>query len=175
MYHKILVAIDAPTINQNIFNAALALAKTMPDIKLVFLHVLPPDLFKIPAHASVPDPFQQPNLDPSLSLREDLSFSSQRQWNAYDSDCLPQLRSYTAETIKAGITAEFMQQPGVPGPVICDLAKALPADLILIGNRGRSGLKEILLGSVSKYVSDTAPCSVMVIRAQTEADVSHEA
>ncbi|PZD70934.1 Putative universal stress protein [Acaryochloris thomasi RCC1774] len=175
MYHKILVAIDEATINQNIFNAALALAKTIPDVKLVLLHVLSPDLVKVPAHVSVPGPFQQPNLDPYPSLREDLLFSHQRQWNAYDSDCLSQLRSYTAEAIKAGVTTEFMQQPGVPGPVICDLAKALPADLILIGNRGRSGLKEVLLGSVSRYVSDHAPCSVMVIRAQPKPHVADEA
>lgn len=175
MLQKILVTLDEATINQNIFITALALAKTMPDIKLVFLHVLPPDQLKIPAHVSVPGPFQQPNLDPYPSLREDLLFSPQRQWNALDSDCLSQLRSYTAEAIKAGVSAEFMQQPGVPGPVICDLAKALPADLIVIGNRGRSGFKEVLLGSVSKYVSEHAPCSVMVIRAQPESQVADEA
>ncbi|MGF1602974.1 MAG: universal stress protein [Thermosynechococcaceae cyanobacterium] len=175
MFNKILVAIDEATLNQNVFNAALALAKTRPDIKLVFLHILPLDLVKSPAHVSVPGPFQQPNLDQYRSLQEDLLFSQQRQWNAYDSDCLSQLRSYTAEAIKAGIAAEFMQQPGGPGPVICDLATTLSADLILIGNRGRSGLKEVLLGSVSKYVSDHAPCSVMVIRTQSQDDVSDDA
>ncbi len=175
MYKKVLVPIDGAALNQNTFNATLALAKTMPGINLLFLHVLPPDVVKIPAHVSVPGPFQQPNLDSYPSLREELSFNQQRQWNAYDSECLPQLHSYTAEAIKAGISAEFIQQPGVPGPAICDLAKTLAADLILIGNRGRSGLKEILLGSVSKYVTDHAPCSVMVIRDQPKPHVADEA
>ncbi len=168
MYQKILVAIDGATVNQHIFDAALALTKKMPNISLIFLHVLPPDVVKTPAHIAVPGPFQQPTLDSYPTLQEELAFNQQHQWNAYDSDCLPQLRSYTAEAIKAGISAEFIQQPGVPGSVICDLAKTLSTDLILIGNRGLSTFKEVLLGSVSKYVSDHAPCSVMIIRGQPD-------
>ncbi|UVS69570.1 universal stress protein [Nitrososphaera viennensis] len=37
-------------------------------------------------------------------------------------------------------------------------------DLIVIGSRGRSGLKKILLGSVASSVLTYAPCPVMVVR-----------
>ncbi|MGQ9872468.1 universal stress protein [Leptodesmis sp.] len=38
------------------------------------------------------------------------------------------------------------------------------ADLILIGNRGHTGLKELFLGSASNYVLHHAPCSVLTVK-----------
>jgi nucleotide-binding universal stress UspA family protein len=44
------------------------------------------------------------------------------------------------------------------------MARSWPADLIVIGRRGRTGLKEALMGSVSNYVVHHAPCTVMVVQ-----------
>lgn len=58
--------------------------------------------------------------------------------------------------------------------------KAWNADLIIMGSRGHSGLKELVLGSISKYVVHHALCSVMVVRtpnqlaAQSSTNVSSE-
>lgn len=49
------------------------------------------------------------------------------------------------------------------GHNICKFAQKEGTDLILIGRRGLSGLKEMLLGSVSHHVSYHAPCSVLVV------------
>ncbi len=38
------------------------------------------------------------------------------------------------------------------------------ADLIVVGNKGMTGAKRFLLGSVPNKVSHHAPCSVMIIR-----------
>jgi nucleotide-binding universal stress UspA family protein len=45
------------------------------------------------------------------------------------------------------------------------LATAKGADLLVVGNRGRGALKEMLLGSTSGRVADHAPCPVVVVRA----------
>lgn len=47
---------------------------------------------------------------------------------------------------------------------IVNYAESKNVDLIVIGTRGRSGLKKMLLGSVASDVITYAPCPVMVIR-----------
>jgi len=63
-----------------------------------------------------------------------------------------------------GIPTEWDSRQGEPGAQICNLAKTWQADLIILGRRGRSGLTEMLLGSVSNYVLHHAPCSVFVVQ-----------
>ena len=65
---------------------------------------------------------------------------------------------------RQGIATEWDSRQGEPGSQICNLAKTWQADLIVLGRRGRSGLTEILLGSVSNYVLHHAPCAVFVVQ-----------
>jgi len=53
---------------------------------------------------------------------------------------------------------------GEPGPALCTLAQEVGAAAIVVGSRGRGGLKRAFLGSVSDYVVRNAPCSVIVTR-----------
>ena len=53
---------------------------------------------------------------------------------------------------------------GEPAAAICGLAEELGARAIVLGTRGRGGLKRALLGSVSDYVVRNAPCTVVVTR-----------
>ena len=55
---------------------------------------------------------------------------------------------------------------GDPGPTLCRLAADVGASALIVGSRGRGGLKRALLGSVSDYVVRHAPCSVIVSRAR---------
>jgi universal stress protein A len=43
-------------------------------------------------------------------------------------------------------------------------AKELPADLLVVGTHGRTGLTHLLLGSVAEHVVRHAPCPVMTVR-----------
>jgi nucleotide-binding universal stress UspA family protein len=52
---------------------------------------------------------------------------------------------------------------GRPGPELCALASELSALAIVMGTRGRGGIRRALLGSVSDYVVRNAPCPVVVI------------
>jgi nucleotide-binding universal stress UspA family protein len=62
-----------------------------------------------------------------------------------------------------GIKTEFTQIPGNPGQTIKKIAQNWDADLIVMGSRGRTGLSELVLGSVSNYVMHHAPCSVLIV------------
>jgi nucleotide-binding universal stress UspA family protein len=70
-----------------------------------------------------------------------------------------------AEKIKeAGVDVETYARQGDPADAILDVAEEKNADLIVVGNKGMSGAKRFLLGSVPNKVSHHAPCSVMIIR-----------
>jgi nucleotide-binding universal stress UspA family protein len=51
----------------------------------------------------------------------------------------------------------------LPANAILDAVKAHDADLVVVGSRGRGGLKGMLLGSVSQKVVHHAPCPVVVV------------
>lgn len=61
-------------------------------------------------------------------------------------------------------SVESMLCEGNPAEAILDTAKQVDADLIVVGTRGLSGLKELLLGSVSHKVIQLSPCSCLVVK-----------
>ncbi len=58
----------------------------------------------------------------------------------------------------------FEVQVGEPAEEIVDLARLEGFDMIVVGSRGLSPVKELLLGSVSNRVLHTSPCPVLVVR-----------
>jgi len=61
--------------------------------------------------------------------------------------------------------AEQLVLRGDPGRSLCELAEARGARAIVLGTRGRGGLRRAVLGSVSDYVVRNAPCPVVVTNA----------
>lgn len=55
-------------------------------------------------------------------------------------------------------------QVGEPAEEIVDLARLEHVEMIIMGSRGLSPIREMLLGSVSNKVLHTAPCPVLVAR-----------
>lgn len=55
-------------------------------------------------------------------------------------------------------------QVGEPAEEIVDLARLEAYDLVVLGSRGLSQMKELFLGSVSHRVLHTSPCPVLVAR-----------
>jgi nucleotide-binding universal stress UspA family protein len=53
---------------------------------------------------------------------------------------------------------------GDPADAILDVAEERGSDLIVVGNKGMTGAKRFLLGSVPNKISHHAPCSVLIIR-----------
>lgn len=64
----------------------------------------------------------------------------------------------------AGLEATAEVREGDPAQQIIAGAAQLGAGLIVVGTRGRTGLRRILLGSVGRRVLLHAPCSVLVVR-----------
>jgi nucleotide-binding universal stress UspA family protein len=60
--------------------------------------------------------------------------------------------------------SEALLSFGRPGHEIVELAEELDAGLVVVGSRGRGGLKRTLMGSVSDSVVRHAHCPVLVVR-----------
>jgi nucleotide-binding universal stress UspA family protein len=65
---------------------------------------------------------------------------------------------------EAGVEVATYARQGDPADAILDVAEERDADLIVVGNKGMTGAKRFLLGSVPNKVSHHAPCSVLIIR-----------
>jgi nucleotide-binding universal stress UspA family protein len=70
-----------------------------------------------------------------------------------------------AERARAlGIDATWHTAYGSPAAVIEEAAEELAADLVIVGSHGRSGLKRVLLGSVSKSLASSCSIPVTIVR-----------
>jgi nucleotide-binding universal stress UspA family protein len=74
------------------------------------------------------------------------------------------LEAAAALAREAAVTVDVYARQGDPADAILDVAEEQEADLIVVGNKGMTGAKRFLLGSVPNKVSHHAPCSVLIIR-----------
>jgi nucleotide-binding universal stress UspA family protein len=74
------------------------------------------------------------------------------------------LQAAAEEAREAGVEVETYARQGDPADAILDVAEERGADLIVVGNKGMTGAKRFLLGSVPNKISHHAPCSVLIIR-----------
>jgi nucleotide-binding universal stress UspA family protein len=79
-------------------------------------------------------------------------------------DVTTTLEEVGEELKQQGIEVGTHAREGDPADAILDVAEEKGADLIVVGNKGMTGAKRFLLGSVPNKVSHHAPCSVMIIR-----------
>jgi nucleotide-binding universal stress UspA family protein len=64
-----------------------------------------------------------------------------------------------------GLLAEgFAREAECANEVITDIARKQSIDLIVVGSHGRTGLKRLLMGSVTESVIAHAPCPVLVVK-----------
>ena len=74
------------------------------------------------------------------------------------------LRDVARDLHEIGVKATTYARQGDPADAILDIAEEEGADLIVAGNKGMTGARRFLLGSVPNKVSHHAPCSVLIIR-----------
>jgi nucleotide-binding universal stress UspA family protein len=68
-----------------------------------------------------------------------------------------------ASTIPAHAPCWKFLREGTPWTEIVESARKWPADLIVIGTHGRSGLTRLVFGSTAEGVTRHAPCPVVVV------------
>lgn len=142
---KILVATDFsdPSL------AALTFAKNLVDqvkVDATLLHVMPSPSTFIGAMAS---PFGSPVVPPSAMVIERLE----------------QLGKETLASFAEKYGFQHNEQMEGDAPkIIVERAKALGAEMIIMGSRGRTGLARLVLGSTAEQVVKEATCSVLVAR-----------
>ncbi len=79
-------------------------------------------------------------------------------------DVIIVLDAAAAEAKEAGIEVQTHPVEGDPADAILNVAEEVKADLIVVGNKGMTGARRYLLGSVPNNVSHHAPCSVIIVR-----------
>ncbi|TVQ11879.1 MAG: universal stress protein [Leptolyngbya sp. DLM2.Bin27] len=153
-YQKILVALDQTSASSLAFNYALKLAQPhQSQLRLV--------------HCLSIEPYENLGalMDAGVGLRSSTQVqqkeeATQLQRTQAAQTWLEQLRT---EALAQDIEVDFVCETADPGMFICQLAKDWNADVIVVGNSGKEGLKKLILGSVSQYVTNHAPCRTIVV------------
>lgn len=60
------------------------------------------------------------------------------------------------------------------GEMVCHAAAEKKADFLVVGRRGLGTLQRLLLGSVSRYILEHAPCDVIVVKGHYGPAVEHD-
>ena len=103
---------------------------------------------------------------PQARLREEARQTPpDLQWMVNPREDVNATLEETSEQLKGeGLEVETFAREGDPADAILDVAEERDADLIVVGNKGMTGARRFLLGSVPNKVSHHAPCSVLIIR-----------
>lgn len=137
---RILVGLDGSSRAPAVLDAAISMAKAQ-GARVVLLRVvgLPPDF---------PQDFWRSTDEPLLALLE-------RRAKEYVDGLVA--------TVPADCFGGVEIAVGAPWQTICEMARILQADLVVIGSHGYSGFDKLLGTTAAKVVNHT-PCTVLVVR-----------
>jgi nucleotide-binding universal stress UspA family protein len=142
-FRKILVPVDFSTHSARALETAIDLAKTFK-AKLHLLHCYSINVGAIsPYGLVIPESFDR-----------DIRDAAQRQ-----------LAQWQKRATDQKLEAETEVSPIFPSEAIATTAERIGADLIVMGTRGLSGVKHVLLGSVAERTVRIAPCPVLTLKA----------
>ncbi len=145
MYRSIVVGTDGSETAGKAVRQATELAKSVgASIHLVSAYSPVPDTRLRQERQDAPEEIQW-----SINPREDVEET---------------LRLAEEQVSEAGVEVETYAREDDPADAILDVAEEKSADLVMVGNRGMTGARRFLLGSVPNKISHHAPCSVLIIR-----------
>jgi len=141
-YRSIVVAVDFSESSDSAFATAMELAKQYgAKLHVVHAFAYPVDLVS-PYEVSLPVDFLDAARDEAKQKLE-----------------------ATAEKARGeNVDVEWHIEEGASAAAIVKVAAETGADLIVMGTRGHTGLKHVVLGSVAERTVRTAPCSVLTVK-----------
>ena len=141
-FRKILVPVDFSSHSARALEMAIDLAKSF-GAKLHLLHCYSINVGAIsPYGLVIPESFDR-----------DIREAAQRQ-----------LAQWRERATAKKVEAETEVSPVFPSEAIANTAERIGADLIVMGTRGLSGVKHVLLGSVAERTVRIAPCPVLTLK-----------
>ena len=146
-FRKILVPVDFSSHSQRALQTGIELAKAF-GAKLHLLHCYQINVGAIsPYGLVIPESFDR-------DIREAAT---------------KQLEQWREKVAAQKIEVESEVSPLFPSEAIASTAERIGADLIVMGTRGLSGIKHVMLGSVAERTVRIAPCPVLTLKAKGEA------
>lgn len=155
-YSKILVPYDGSKYAEKALDDAVNIAKFVKGSEIIVINVMeeiltPPVIF--------------PSRVRHYKTGEDTTLST------YFRDLQTDMRYKTTETLEKirqkyenSVKIRAVVLVGQPADKIVEFATRQNVDLIVMGSRGQKGISRMLMGSVSRNISDKAKCSVMIVK-----------
>lgn len=140
---RLLVAVDFSNPSLAALDAAAALARPSGS-SLILLHVAP----------TQPYPSDMGYIPPDLLVLEKRALQRIQQ----------KLAAVAKQRLSSSQKCETLARQGAVGREIVSTARKVKADLVVVGTRGRTGLKRVFLGSTAEYVLRHSPCPVLTVR-----------
>lgn len=172
MLKKILVAVDGSSHSVKAVQLATDLAGKY-DAEIILLHVLlrghMPDGLKKALEIEVGGRAARPenlvNMPQEIMARVKSKGETQLSLEALDFIANHVLSSVAGICKEAGISKVSKRvEEGNPAEIIVDIAKQAGVDMIVMGSRGLSDLRGMLVGSVSHKVAHLTPCTCVTVK-----------
>jgi nucleotide-binding universal stress UspA family protein len=141
-YSRIVVAYDHSELSKKALKMAMNLAKQDNQIELLVVMVIQPDRPMVYSYGYAFEAYHEKQHEEVKAVRNEIEH---------------ELKSLPNKSRTVAIE-------GTPGHMIVEFVKQNDADLVVMGSRGLSGLKELFLGSVSHYVVQKAHCPVLIVK-----------
>jgi nucleotide-binding universal stress UspA family protein len=139
MIQTILIPVDFSETSSQAVQTGKVFAKKLGGVKVVLFHVVE-EIEYYPGFVMPP-------------IFEELKENARKE-----------LDNVAQELRAEGLPVDVEVGVGSPSQKIVQLAKSLPADLIVMGTHGRTGFSHALLGSIAEKVVRQAYCPVMTVR-----------
>ncbi len=162
MFERILVPLDGSEHASLALEKAIQIAKKF-DGKLTFLHAYTTHIVSLPKEYALPEAVPR-IVDASLPKEYAMPETALRIVDFPYETGLSILEKASEKASTEGIQVETLLMMGNPAEKIVEASNNSRFDLIVMGARGLSPVKELLLGSVSHRVATHAKCPVLIVK-----------